>query len=549
MMCWTTSPMMTTDALPLTVAYAAAAGVSGYVLIRFVQKYIEHWNSPLLAMPGPKRKSFLVGNFFDVFRAPFMDPHKEWIRTFQSETGKVPPLISYSSLFGSWSVVVMDCDIVQEILMDPGQAKEPLRFPKNYDFLKYIIGEGIVVLEGETWSRHRRVLQPCFQHRHIRDSLIEAIPAVLEKFLAAWANAPPGRVIDAASHMSALTLDILGLVSFSHDFQGVQTVEDWAKKDTSQGSNDELNDIADPLIQALKESFKLSILDVFCSIVGASRWVNVLDHKARRARQMLDQAAQEILQKTRKDNADRHKNHDGPTIGPKSLLDQMLNAQQEPNGRNFLNEAELCNEITTFIVAGHDTTSTWCLWALYALGLYPDIQEKVFQDVRKCRAAPDGTVLSLSEVEAMDYLWAFLQEVLRFFSPVGMITRHTAQDEHWRGYTVPKGTRLCIPIHLLHRHADQWTEPDVFRPERWLNRNDGPTRHRFAFLPFSHGPRDCIGRQFATIEAKMIIANLVDRFRIKLDPSTAESGVSFTVFIAMKSKLPVKIQVAKRSID
>lgn len=93
--------------LLLNTAYYAVAGVSGYALIRFVQKYIEYWTSPLLAMPGPEQKGFLFGYFLEIFRAPFMDPHKEWIRTFKIETGKVPPLISYSSLFGSWSVTVI----------------------------------------------------------------------------------------------------------------------------------------------------------------------------------------------------------------------------------------------------------------------------------------------------------------------------------------------------------------------------------------------------------------------------------------------------------
>jgi cytochrome P450 len=524
--------------------YYAAAGVSGYLLIRFVQKYVEHWTSPLLAVPGPKRKTFLIGHFLEIFCAPFMDPHKEWIRAFKSEAGKVPPLISYSSLFGSWSVLVMDCDIVQEILMETGQAKEPLRFPKKYDFLKHVAGSGIAVIEGEAWSRHRRILQPCFQHRYIRDILVAAIPALLGKFMAAWDNVPPGRLIDVSSHMSALTLDILGVVSFSHDFQGVRTVEEWAKKNELPDDENDLTDIVDPLIQALKESFKLTFVHVFLAIIGASRWINIVDRRARRSRQMLVQAGRDILRKARqrKENA----SDNAPTNGPKSLLDQMLNVQEQ-NGRNFLTETELCDEITSFIVAGHDTTSTWCHWALYALGLYPDLQEKVFQEVRRCRTASDGTVMSLEVVESMEYLWAFLQEVLRFYSPVGLITRHTARDEHWQGYTVPKGTRLCIPIHLLHRHPDQWNEPDVFRPERWLNR-DGSTHHKFAFLPFSHGPRDCMGHRFAAIEAKMIIANLVDRFCIRLGPCTATNGVSFTIFVAMKSKLPVKIQVTKRAI-
>ena len=182
---------------------------------------------------------------------------------------------------------------------------------------------------------------------------------------------------------------------------------------------------------------------------------------------------------------------------------------------------------------------------MYALAKFPDVQQKLYEDILK--QAPDAALpITLAKVDSMEYLSAFLSEILRLYSPVGLIFRYTSQEEILKGYTIPSKTRLVLPIHLLHRHPDYWSSPDDFCPERWLNEDVCAARHRFCFLPFSAGGRNCVGRRFAEVEAKLIVAKIARAFTIRLAPCMREKEVTFTNFVTMKSKPQIKICVQQR---
>ena len=363
-------------------------------------------------------------------------------------------------------------------------------------------------------------------------------------------------MIEVSSHMSALTLDVLGQASFAHDFGGVTTVEEWAQRDTQVEGGDSLGEIPDPLVQVLSKSFNITPVKILLELLGLSTWTNTVDRKARRTRQVLDEAAGEIVQNARRAcstsvGTQTTRSVESPrSKQSRSLLEQMLRATKTDEcansvpSRNQLSEQELREEIASFVVAGHETTSTWCMWALYAIALDPVMQEKVYKDICSNVASNDTLEpIRLNDVEKMEYFQALLKEVLRFYTPVGMLFRYSTRQENWHGYTVPPDTRLCIPIHLLHRHADHWERPSDFDPGRWLGSSDG---YEASFFPFSVGPQNCIGFRFAEAEAKIILANLIRKFRVSLDDSTAQSGVSFTIFVAMKSKFPIKITLSQR---
>jgi cytochrome P450 len=542
-----------------SIQTAAIAIVAGYMVSRLVQKYIEFRVSPLRKLPGPPRKSFLLGHFVDILTQPFMTPHKKWIQQLSHDNGKVrsvPPLISYSFLLGRWTVMILDPDIVQDILTE-NASREPLRYPKRYGFLQQITGAGLVTLEGEQWSRHRRIFQPCFRASVLQERLETVVPPLVQRFVLAWERAAEQeKVVDAATHMAALVLDILGQVSFAHDFRGITTVENWVHSDANV-DDDRLGEISDPLIQALNTSFKITPLKVVVEFLGLSSWINTLDPQSRKTRQILDEAAGKIVQNARDASTaapDDSSSNFRDRMQSRSLLEQMLRSTNTEAGveqnlsRNQLSEKELKEEIASFVVTGHETTATWCMWALYALALDPTLQQRVYDDVCKNWTQKDnGDLIGLEDVGKMDYFQAFLKEVLRLYAPVGMMFRYTTRQECWHGYTIPPDTRLCIPIHLLHRHADFWDRPEDFNPDRWLDGDNGACpKHKFSFLPFSDGPRNCIGRHFAEGEAKIILSNLIRKFHFSLDHSTAQSGVSFTIFIAMKSKHPIKLKIAQR---
>lgn len=502
-----------------TVYYATSLALLGCAALTLAQKYFRYWTTPLRKIPGPQRKSFLLGEFFTVFKEPFMDPHKRWWKSLSKKYDSLP-FISYTSLFGRYTLVVLDCDFIKLILTETS-SRDPVRFPKRYVFLQNIVGHGLVTLEGAAWSRHRRIIQPSFQTSILREALNDVVPNLTQQLVDSW-SVTQGREIDIFSHLSALTLDIIGQVAFGHDFGGTRTIQEW---ETSQ---EELSEVGDDMLQSLKQTLKPSLLGILMVLLGLNKFRNIIDRKWNRTRKLLNQAVDRIVeeQARTKQNSSR------------SLLQLLLEATDESSERTQLSKTELRDETKTFIVAGHETTSTWCYWSLYVLAKYPEVQDKLFAHVALHWKDP-----SISPpVDQMDYLHAVLYETLRLYTPVGMLVRFTSQTETWKGYTIPANTRMILPLHLLHRHPDHWTDPEEFRPERWLD--DSSDRHKFAFLPFSAGGRNCIGQRFAELEVKLILSVLVRRFRFRfVDP---DQSITFTTFISMKSKPMVRLRVSQR---
>mmetsp|Transcript_24121 Transcript_24121/g.23169 ORF Transcript_24121/g.23169 Transcript_24121/m.23169 type:complete len:151 (+) Transcript_24121:704-1156(+) len=149
-------------------------------------------------------------------------------------------------------------------------------------------------------------------------------------------------------------------------------------------------------------------------------------------------------------------------------------------------------------------------------------------------------------VNQMSYFNAFMKEVLRLYPPVGLTHRHSTREETFNGFKIPARTRIAIPINLLHRDPKYWSNPDDFMPERWL-KEDFPASNKNAYLPFSTGPRNCIGYQFSTMEAQLIMAPLLRSFIFELAPSLRDTEFSFTSLITMKANPDVKICVRSRA--
>jgi cytochrome P450 len=555
------------------LCYALSVTICGYLVGKLLVSYFQWRLTVLRNIPGPnKRNSFLLGKFLEIRREPFLAPHKRWWK----EVGFDAPLIYYSGSLGKKSVLILDKMILKEILTSSYGKQEP-RFMKIVDLLKNIIGMGLVNLQGKEWMRHRQMIQPAFHTGFLKASLSRSVPPKMQNLIQYWA-ATQGREIDLNSHLSALTLDIIGDVAFGHDFGGLESVKQWAERDDGQDTS-ELAELDDPLMKALSQSLKLDFITVVLFIIGKAGWNRYLNPKTIRTGWLLNKAVNQVIQHARDD---KNTTNTGTTFDnkksidkQKSLLQVLLEANDNENAQNnnpvvdnnnkssssktkSLTNEELRDEVKTFVMAGHETTSTWLLWALYALSKFPDIQEKVYQDILAHSGGISDDMssvdlnLNMDAIEQMDYLSAFLNEVLRLYPPVGMFARRNRHQENFGGYIIPPQTRLVISPHLIHRHPHYWDDPDTFQPERWIHDNAEEKdkfneRIRFAFLPFSAGGRNCIGEKFATVEAKLILVHMVRAFILQIAPSQRDTEHEFTSFITMKAKPGLKISVKSRS--
>ncbi|CAB9496959.1 Psoralen synthase (Fragment) [Seminavis robusta] len=523
-----------------------------YKLLRLIPQYLT-WRWMQKNIPGPEC-GFLLGQLAVIRREPFMAPHKKWWK----EVGPDAPVIRYSQALGSNSLLILDKEIIKEILTAPA-TKNDCRFKKPIFALPNIIGYGLVTLEGEEWAKHRRIIQPAFSVSFLKEALSISVPPKVQTFIQYWLEAGEGQEIDLASHLSALTLDVIGDAGFSYDTNGLKDIKAWSmavQKSRQAGDNNDTSlespELTDPLITSFMAFLKPNLLRVVLFITNTSFLDKFINPETIRIRSAMDNTVEGIMQNAKKlnqqemDNASSSPNKSSS----KSLLQLLLNAsdpEASSHGRNVLSDRELKDELKTFLLAGHETTSTWCYWAFYAMAKHPDVQEKVFQDVMKNLKDPNShdDPVTLEEAKNMEYLSALLNEVLRLYPPVGMMVRRNSYEEKMAGYQIPKGTNLVLSVHLLHRNPKYWPEPEAFKPERWLENGEagsgGMDTKNFTFLPFGAGGHNCVGYKFATYEAKMIVAQMVRALRVEIAPSQRDVEHTFTNIVTMKAKPGLKI--------
>mmetsp|Transcript_20202 Transcript_20202/g.43907 ORF Transcript_20202/g.43907 Transcript_20202/m.43907 type:complete len:520 (-) Transcript_20202:1368-2927(-) len=499
--------------------------------------YLKWRFSPLhKSIPGPIQKftlrEWVVGVFPTIEKEPFMQPQQRWTK---EAGGAETQMLHYTGLFGKHFICVLDADGVKQILTSKAGVPRP-RFVKGLYYIKKVLGDGLVTIDGTKWHRHRRIIQPSFNNHVLKEALTSCIPGLTDRLISAWKERP-GSDIDLATHFSALTLDIIGKVAFSHEFNSMESVEQWAKGENSQV------ELKDPLINGLYSGLMPSFARMILINLRLSALEKYLLPESHKTHLLLNQAVEAVVKRAHT----RYKHREEASTKPKCLLELLFDAEDTDLGsRNkTLSHKELQEETKTFLVAGHETTSTLCVWAIYCLIKNPKKQKLVFDDIMN-HAPKDGPI-TLESLERMSYFEAFLNEVLRMYPPVGMIVRNTSEWVNLFGENIPPHTRIMIPIYLLHRNPKYWTDPESFKPERWLSTNErDPKFHHFAYLPFSAGARNCIGQRFAMWEAKLILAPIIREFEMMLSPSLDGVDIKLVSFVTIKSIPSIKICAKQR---
>ncbi|CAL8380570.1 unnamed protein product [Arctogadus glacialis] len=199
-----------------------------------------------------------------------------------------------------------------------------------------------------------------------------------------------------------------------------------------------------------------------------------------------------------------------------AYLDELEQSTKDP-GTSYSRE-NLIYSVGELIIAGTETTTNTLRWAMLYLALYPNIQERVHQEIDSVLV--NGRAPSLEDKQRMPYVEAVLHEVLRFCNivPLG-IFRATSQDAKVNGYTIPKGTMVITNLYSVHFDEKYWNDPGVFSPQRFLDSNGNFVR-REAFLPFSLGRRQCLGEQLARMEMFLFFTTMLQRFHLQFPPGT-----------------------------
>jgi cytochrome P450 len=350
------------------------------------------------------------------------------------------------------------------------------------DRVKVLIGEGLFTSEGDFWRRQRRLAQPAF-HRERIAGFVDTMVRCTAARLATWEQAArSGEPIDVAAEMNALTLTIVGETLFDRDLSG---------------------DAADAG-RALRVALEVTAQRAMSYFVGPI-WLPTARNRAfRRAVRTLDGVVFEII------DARRRAHEPG-----RDLLGMLMAARDEETGEG-MSRGQLRDEVMTFLLAGHETTAAALAWTWYLLALHPDVAERAREEVL---GVIGDRAPAIDDLARMPLARMVVEEAMRLYPPVWGISRQAIAADEIGGYDIPAGAIVNLSPWVTHRHPAFWPEPDRFDPERFrpgVERN----RPRFAYFPFSGGPRLCIGETFALVEAQLIVAMMLQRHRLTLVDST-----------------------------
>ena len=214
-------------------------------------------------------------------------------------------------------------------------------------------------------------------------------------------------------------------------------------------------------------------------------------------------------------------------------------ASRDRDSGEPMSERELIDEVLTLIVAGHETTAAALSWTWYLV-------ERDAATAQRLRAEADrisaGEVLGLDAAEALTFTHQVLQESMRLYPPGWLFTRRSLEADTLGGFPIPPRTDVFICPYMLHRHPAFWEDPEAFRPDRFASIDAGG-RHRFAYIPFSVGPRHCIGENIAMFEMLVHVASMSRRFRLR---RVGDEPVEIEAQINLRPRFPLMMQVEAR---
>jgi cytochrome P450 len=378
-------------------------------------------------------------------------------------------------------------------------------YSKGDDFkqIKLIIGDGLVIAEGEEWRRQRRLMQPAFHKQKIR-GLVDAMAKVIGGVREQWAAIPRGEPLDISSEMMKLAQRVLlrALLSVEAETENAELMAAW----------DEVHGFLSGRL------FSIVNLPVALPFPSHIRF--------RRAMKKLDDAVKRILAHRR-----------GSDEGPEDLLSLLLAARDEATGTGMTAE-ELRDEVMTIFAAGFETTAVVLAWAWLLVSQHPEVEEKLFAEVD---SVLEGHAPTSEDIPRLRYTKMILEETMRLYPSAWIFTRTNLEADTIGGYSIPKGSLLFVCPYATHRRAEEWQDPEVFSPERFAEACPG--RPRFGFYPFGGGPRQCIGEAFAMTEMQLVIAIMAQRFTLRAEPGLAvEPEPLFT----LRSRPAIRMTLSER---
>jgi cytochrome P450 len=383
---------------------------------------------------------------------------------------------------------------------------------RSYEPLRLLLGNGLVTSEGPLWTRQRKLMQPAF-HRQRLAGFAETMVTCTMKHLDRWdaREAAGERELDVHAEMMRLTFVIVGQTLFSVDL-----------------SRDACG-FGDALTTAIR--YASARTESLSQLLPA--WLPTpANLRFRRARRVLDRVVARMIAERRASSTTRAAD-----------LMAMLMAATDESGTERMSDVQLRDEVMTLVAAGHETTSNLLTWTFLLLAQHPEIERRLHAELTRALGARPPT---FTDLDALVYTEQVINESMRLYPPVWMIERAAVSDDQLGDppCRIPKGTIVGVCPWTLHRNPRLWANPEAFDPERFTPTR-AAERPRYAFLPFGAGPRMCIGNGFAMMEAKLLLATILQRYRLEL---IGGQQITLDPGITLRPARPIRMSLHRRDI-
>ncbi len=339
--------------------------------------------------------------------------------------------------------------------------------------LERALGKGLLTSDGDLWKRQRKLMSQAFVPKRIK-SYGDAMVSVTESALAPWRD---GEVVNLHDEISRITMQVAASVLFG---EGISPADVLAVREG-------MHDVNEYLANSPEAITKLP------SWVPTPRNVRM-----NRAVAKIDEVIYGIIARRR-------------AAPPRDDLLGTLLAAQDDDGHR-MSDQQLRDEAITLFLAGHETTALLLAHAFYLLSKHPDVERRLFAEVDSVLG---GRAATAEDVRSLAFTDRVLKETMRLYPPAWTTGREVGEDVEIGGYLIPKGAQILTSQWVVHRDPRWFPNPEGFDPDRWAPERAADLP-KFAYFPFGGGPRVCIGNHFATMEAALVLATIVQRYRIEL---------------------------------
>lgn len=407
-------------------------------------------------------------------------------------------------------LLVANTKALQEILAGhPYDFEKPM---KARSFLKRILGNGLIIEEGDPHKFQRKNVMPSFQFRHLKElyPMMWAKSVALTKGLTAELREQPGSVgkdgqtegvLEVNHWANKVTMDIIGVAALGREFHALQNDDDELIRNYEE--------ILEPTYEKL--------IYFFFQLIGPQSIINRLPWKLNERVRYLTTNLRRITTQLVKEKRAAIKSEGDRNIDILSILIKSDNFSDD----------ELVDQMLTFLAAGHETTSSAFTWTTFNLAKNPQWQEKLRQELRENMPKdnlPQTGDQFTAILESLPILNGVCEETIRLFPTVPITIRDAVRDTTLVGVPIAKDTQILISPWAINRNPHLWTDADKFKPERWIGEDGKPNKNggassNYALLTFLHGPRSCIGQNFAKEELRCLVAAFTMAFEWEMaDP-------------------------------